>query len=154
MGSFKKLVNILLGTKKEYAVKDLGIFHSKVCDWWQNEHYAWWSTVQLPSYSAETVIWLEGDASAPLSQQLLDLQALLENWKSVIARVESLLPNESRLVHKEEAYISWQNRFYPEEIKASVKYNDSWEITFTTDDLDYCFSFIWKNNTVRDLTLY
>ena len=95
MGSFKKLVNILLGTKKEYAVKDLGIFHSKVCDWWQNEHYAWWSTVQLPSYSAETVIWLEGDASAPLSQQLLDLQALLENWKSVIARVESLLPNES-----------------------------------------------------------
>lgn len=34
MGSFKKLVNILLGTKKEYAVKDLGIFHSKVCDWW------------------------------------------------------------------------------------------------------------------------
>ena len=48
----------------------------------------------------------------------------------------------------------WQNRFYPEEIKASVKYNDSWEITFTTDDLDYCFSFIWKNNTVRDLALY
>ena len=154
MGSFKKLVNILLGTKKEYVVKDLGIFHSKVCDWWQNEHYTWWSTVQLPSYSAETVIWIEGDASAPLSQQLLDLQALLEDWKSVIARVESLLPNESRLAHKEEAYISWQNRFYPEEIKASVKYNDSWEITFTTDDLDYCFSFIWKNNTVRDLALY
>ena len=91
MGSFKKLVNILLGTKKEYVVKDLGIFHSKVCDWWQNEHYTWWSTVQLPSYSAETVIWLEGDASAPLSQQLLDLQALLEDWKSVIARVYYLM---------------------------------------------------------------
>jgi len=36
MGFFKKLVDILFGTQKEYAVKDLGIFHSKVCDWWQN----------------------------------------------------------------------------------------------------------------------
>ena len=80
MGFFKKLVDILFGTQKEYAVKDLGIFHSKVCDWWQNEHYNWWST--------------------------------------------------------------------------SVKYNNSWKITFTTDDLDYSFSIIWKNNTVRDLTLY
>ena len=57
MGSFKKLVNILLGTKKEYVVKDLGIFHSKVCDWWQNEHYTWWSfisssTVTLPASSS------------------------------------------------------------------------------------------------------
>ena len=113
------------------------------------------------------MIWLEGDASAPLSQQLLDLQALLENWKSVIARVESLLPNEERkyfhlvcaneLAHMEMiCAIVYQltKGLSPEEIKASVKYNDSWEITFTTDDLDYCFSFIWKNNTVRDLTLY
>ena len=62
MGFFKKLVDILFGTQKEYAVKDLGIFHSKVCDWWQNEHYNWWSTIQLPLYSTETVIWIEGDA--------------------------------------------------------------------------------------------
>ncbi len=60
MGFFKKLVDILFGTQKEYAVKDLGIFHSKVCDWWQNEHYNWWSTIQLPLYSTETVIWIEG----------------------------------------------------------------------------------------------
>ena len=80
MEFFKKIVNILFGTQKEYAVKDLGIFHSKVCDW-------------------------------------------------------------------------WQNRFYPEAIESSVKYNNSWKITFTTDDLDYSFSIIWENNTVRDLTL-
>ena len=70
MGFFKKLVDILFGTQKEYAVKDLGIFHSKVCDWWQNEHYNWWSTIQLPLYSTETVIWIEGDAQAPLSQHI------------------------------------------------------------------------------------
>lgn len=154
MGFFKKLVDILFGTQKEYAVKDLGIFHSKVCDWWQNEHYSWWSTIQLPLYSTETVIWIEGDAQAPLSQHILDLQVLLKNWESVMAKVENLLPTESRLAHKEEIYTSWQNRFYPEAIESSVKYNNSWKITFTTDDLDYSFSIIWKNNTVRDLTLY
>lgn len=154
MGFFKTLATILLGTRKEYVVKDLGIFTSKVCDWWQNEHYAWWSEVRLPLYSAKTVIWVEGDASAPFPQQLSDLQALLGNWESVIARVGHLLPNESRLAHKEEIYASWQNKFYPEEIKLSVKHKNGWEITFTTNDLDYCFSFIWTNNTVQDLTLY
>ena len=41
----------------------------------------------------------------------------------------------------------------PEEIKLSEKYNNSWEITFTTYDLDYSFSFIWKNNTIQYLIL-
>ena len=36
-GFFKTLVTILLGTRKEYKVEDLGIFSSKVCDWWQND---------------------------------------------------------------------------------------------------------------------
>lgn len=154
MGFFKTLTTILLGTRKEYVVKDLGIFTSKVCNWWQYEQNAWWSEVRLPLYSAETVIWMEGDASAPFPKQLLDLQALLSNWKSVIAQVGNQLPYESRLAQKEEVYASWQNRFHPEGIKSSVKYNDGWEITFTTDDYDYCFSFIWTNSTVRDLTLY
>ena len=91
MEFFKKLVNILFGIQKEYAVKDLGIFHSKVCDWWQNEHYNWWSTIQLPLYSTETVIWIEGNAQAPLSQHIFDLQVLLRNWESVIAKVENFL---------------------------------------------------------------
>lgn len=154
MGFFKRLATILFGTRKEYAVKGLGIFACKVCDWWQDEHYNWWTEVRLPLYSAETVIWVEGDASAPFPQQLSDLQALLRDWESVVARVGNLLPNESRLAHKEEVYASWQNKFHPEEIKPSVKYTNGWEISFTTDDLDYCFSFIWANGTVRDLTLY
>lgn len=144
MNHIKKLAIALLGRKREYAIKGLGVFHSKVCDWWPNERCGWWCTLQLPSYSAETVIWLDGDTSAPLPRQILDLQVLLENWKSVNERVGSRLPDESRLAHKEEIYASWQNRFYPEEIKLSEKYNNSWEITFTTYDLDYSFSFIWK----------
>ncbi len=38
-GFFKTLVTILLGTRKEYKVEDLGVFSGKVCDWWQNDHY-------------------------------------------------------------------------------------------------------------------
>ena len=41
MGFFKKLVDILYGTQKEYAVKDLGIFHSKLCYCCYNYHYNW-----------------------------------------------------------------------------------------------------------------
>ena len=83
MNHIKKLAIALLGRKREYAIKGLGVFHSKVCDWWPNERCGWWCTLQLPSYSAETVIWLDGDTSAPLPRQILDLQVLLENWKSV-----------------------------------------------------------------------
>ena len=101
-GFFKTLVTILLGTRKEYKVEDLGIFSSKVCDWWQNDHYNWFTTLQLPSYSAETVIAMDGDASSPSPQQLLELRALLKNWASITARLDSILPNESRLVHKKE----------------------------------------------------
>ena len=121
MNHIKKLAIALLGRKREYAIKGLGVFHSKVCDWWPNERCGWWCTLQLPSYSAETVIWLDGDTSAPLPRQILDLQVLMENWKSVNERVGSRLPDESRLAHKEEIYASWQNRFYPEEIKLSEK---------------------------------
>ncbi len=78
-GIFQKTGRYFVWNTKEYAVKDLGIFHSKVCDWWQNEHYNWWSTIQLPLYSTETVIWIEGDAQAPLSQHIWDLQVLLKN---------------------------------------------------------------------------
>lgn len=153
MGFFKTLVNNILGTRKEYAVKDLGIFTCKVCEWWQNEQSVWWSAVQLPLYSKETTICLEGNALAPSPQQLSDLQTMLKNWKSVILRIESILPNESRLAHKEEIYTSWQDKFYPEDISAMD--NNSWEITFVRDDLDNYFSFIWnsKNNIMSDFTL-
>lgn len=151
-GFFKTLVTILLGTKKEYTVENIGVFSSKVCDWWQNDHYNWFTILQLPSYSAETVITMEGDASEPSPQQLLELRALLKNWASITARLDNILPNESRLVHKEEIYASWQDHFYPEAIDPSTKDNDGWEITFVREDMDDCFSFIWKNNAVRNLT--
>lgn len=151
-GFFKTLVTILLGTRKEYTVEDIGIFSSKVCDWWQNDHYNWFTILQLPFYSAETVIAIEGDASEPSPHQLLELRALLKNWTSITARLDNLVPNESRLVHKEEIYASWQDHFYPEAIAPFTKGNDGWEITFVKEDMDDWFSFIWKNNIVRNLT--
>ncbi|MBD3589728.1 hypothetical protein [Bacteroides sp. GM023] len=154
MGIFKTLVNDLVGIEKEYAVKDLGIFTCKVCNWWKDKQYTWGGTVRLPFYSEETVILLEGDASAPFAQQLLELQTLLQNWKSMITRLDSMLPNESRLAHKEEIYVSWQDTFYPEAINPAIPTSDGWEITFARkDDLKDYFDFIWKNNTVRELTL-
>lgn len=32
-GFFKTLVTILLGTRKEYTVEDIGVFSGKVCIW-------------------------------------------------------------------------------------------------------------------------
>ena len=154
MGIFKTLANELFGVKKEFEVKGLGIFTCKVCDWWRNEHYTWGGTVRLPIYSEETIILLEGDASAPLPQQVLELQALLQDWKSIIARLDSMLLNESRFAHKEEIYDSWQDKFYPEDIAPAIPCSDGWEITFSrTDDLKDYFGFIWKNNTVQELEL-
>ena len=154
MGIFKTLVNDLVGIEKEYEVKDLGIFTCKVCNWWKDKQYTWGGTVRLPFYSEETAILLEGDASAPFEQQLLELQTLLQNWKSMITRLDSMLPNESRLAHKEEIYASWQDTFYPETINPAIPCSDGWEITFIRkDDLKDYFGFIWKNNTVRELTL-
>lgn len=154
MGIFKTLINDLLGTKKEYEVKNLGIFTCKVCNWWQDQRYTWGGTVRLPFYSKETVILMEGDASTPLLQQSLELQTLMQNWKSLIERLDSMLPNESRLAHKEEIYASWQDTFYPEAINPAIPYSDGWEITFVRKDglKDY-FCFIWKNNSVRELAL-
>lgn len=90
MGIFKMLINELLGTKKEYEVKDLGIFTCKVCNWYQDKHYTWSGIVQLPFYSKKTIILMEGDASAPLPQQVLELQTILQNWKSVITKLDSM----------------------------------------------------------------
>ena len=38
-GFFKTQVTFLLGTRKEYTVEDIGVVSSKVCEWWQNDHY-------------------------------------------------------------------------------------------------------------------
>lgn len=154
MGFFKTIVNDLLGAKREYAVKGLGIFTCKVCEWWKEERYIWSGTVRLPSYPEETVILVEGDALAPSPQQLAELRMLLDNWDAVILRLESMLSRESRLAHKEEIYASWQKTFYLDSITPVAEDNGGWEIAFErTDDKKDYFFFIWKNNTIYDLTL-
>ena len=80
MKVFKTLINELFGTKREYKVEGLGIFTCKVCDWWRDKCCLWSGAVQLPFYSVETLVLIEGDASAPFSRQLLELQVLLQNW--------------------------------------------------------------------------
>ena len=65
MKVFKTLINELFGTKREYKVEGLGIFTCKVCDWWRDKCCLWSGAVQLPFYSVETLVLIEGDASAP-----------------------------------------------------------------------------------------
>lgn len=67
MGIFKTIFNELFGSKKMYEVKDLGIFTSKVCDWWLDKEYSWGTAVRLPPYSKDTFVLVEGDASAPVT---------------------------------------------------------------------------------------
>lgn len=154
MGFFKTVVNDLLGSKREYAVKDLGIFTCKVCEWWKEERYSWTGTVRLFSYPEETVILVEGDALAPLPQQLEEVRMLLEKWEAVMIQLDSILLRESRLAHKEEIYASWKETFYPDSITPVAGEDGGWEVAFeTTDDKKDYFFFIWKNNTIQDLTL-
>ena len=154
MGIFKTIVNDLVGTEKEYEVKDIGTFTCKVCNWWLDKYYTWSAIVQLPTYQDDTAILLEGDASAPSMKQMLELHVLMQSWNSMLERLDSMLHNESRLAHKEEIYASWQDTFYPETINPAIPDSDGWEITFVRKDglKDY-FGFIWKNNSARELTL-
>lgn len=154
MGIFKAMFNDLFGSKRTYEAKDLGVFTCNVCDWWLDKEYCWGGAVRLPSYSQDTIVLVEGDAVAPSPQQLADLRKLRQEWESVIARLDSMLPRESMLAHKEEIFASWHDTFYPEGITPSLEDGGGWEIGFErTDDLKDHFYFIWSRNTVQGLTL-
>lgn len=58
-------------------------------------------------------VLIEGDASAPFSRQLLELQVLLRNWGPMAEQLDSMLSSKSQQKHKEKIYGSWQNDFYP-----------------------------------------
>lgn len=154
MGIFKTVFNHLFGSERTYEVKGLGIFTCKVCNWCQDESYTWSGMVKLPLYSKETVILMNGDASSPSPQQVSALWKLLESWKLIITQLDGMLHQESRFVHKDEIYASWQDSFYPDSIVPDVPECNGWEISFERqDDLKDYFSFIWRNNKVQELTL-
>ena len=154
MKVFKTLINELFGTKREYKVEGLGIFTCKVCDWWRDKCCLWSGAVQLPFYSVETLVLIEGDASAPFSRQLLELQVLLQNWVPMAEQLDSMLSSKSQQKHKEKIYGSWQNDFYPYTIVPAVLYSDSWEIVFYRNSgVNYNFTVFWKDNRVQDLRL-
>lgn len=151
---FKTLINELFGTKREYKVEGLGIFTCKVCDCWKDQSYLWGGAVQLPFYSVETLVLIEGDASAPFSKQLLELQVLLQNWVPMTKQLDNLLSCKSEQKHKEKIYASWQDNFYPYTIVPAVLYSESWEIVFYKNSgINYHFTVFWKDNTLQDLLL-
>ena len=88
----------------------------------------WCSAIAF--YSVETLVLIEGDASAPFSGQLLELQVLLQNWVPMAEQLDSMLSSKSQQKHKRKIYGSWQNEFYPYTIVPAVLYSDSWEIVF------------------------
>lgn len=151
--AFKALVNELFGTKKEYQVKDLCVFTCKVCDWWLDKRYFWTGIVRLPFYAEETMILIEGDASAPFPRQLSELQELLQNWESMVIQLDNMMSVRIRKTHKEKIYASWQDKFYPDAI--TVPYSgDGWEIIFyRKSGVNYNFTVVWKNNNVQKLLL-
>ena len=99
-------------------------------------------------------VLIEGDASAPFSRQLLELQVLLRNWGPMAEQLDSMLSSKSQQKHKEKIYGSWQNDFYPYTIVPAVLYSDSWEIVFYRNSgVNYNFTVFWKDNRVQDLRL-
>lgn len=59
----------------------------------------WCSAIAL--YSVETLVLIEGDASAPFSRQLLELQVLLQNWVPMAEQLDSMLSSKSQQKYKE-----------------------------------------------------
>lgn len=150
---FKTLINELLGTRKEYQAKDLCVFTCKICDWWLDKQYLWTGIVRLPFYAEETIILVEGDASAPFPEQLSEIQVLLRNWQSMAIQLDNMMSVKSREARKEKIYASWEDQFYPYTI--TVPYSgDGWEIIFyRKSGVNYSFTVVWKNNTVQKLLL-
>lgn len=151
--AFKTLINELLGTRKEYQAKDLCVFTCKICDWWLDKQYLWNGIVRLPFYAEETIILVEGDASAPFPEQLSEIQVLLRNWQSMAIQLDNMMSVKSREARKEKIYASWEDQFYPYTI--TVPYSgDGWEIIFyRKSGVNYSFTVVWKNNTVQKLLL-
>lgn len=151
--AFKTLINELLGTRKEYQAKDLCVFTCKICDWWLDKQYLWTGIVRLPFYAEETIILVEGDASAPFPEQLSEIQVLLRNWQSMAIQLDNMMSVKSREARKEKIYASWEDQFYPYTI--TVPYSgDGWEIIFyRKSGVNYSFTVVWKNNTVQKLLL-
>lgn len=151
--AFKTLINELLGTRKEYQAKDLCVFTCKICDWWLDKQYLWTGIVRLPFYAEETIILVEGDASAPFPEQLSEIQVLLRNWQSMAIQLDNMMSVKSREARKEKIYASWEDQFYPYTI--TVPYSgDGWEIVFyRKSGVNYSFTVVWKNNTVQKLLL-
>lgn len=90
--------------------------------------------VHLPLNSKDAIVLVEGDASYPSPEQLADLRKLLHDWETVVARLDSTLPRESMLAHKEEIYTSCHDTFCPEGITPSLEGGGGWEIGFERTD--------------------
>lgn len=150
----KSMLVGLIGTNREYEVKGLGVFDSKVCHWIKKEDYTWSSSVQTPFYDEETIILLDGDIDGPSQQQILALRKLLHNWESILSDLDKLLLQECRTKRKQEIYASWRDTFFLEAICPLGSDKNEWEIAFERkDDLKDYFSFIWRDDRIEDLTL-
>ena len=153
MDFIKRLANNLLGTRKEHAVNGLGIFSCKVLECWKTDHYLWWSEIRLPSCPETMTIMANGDARSPFQSQTTRIKQLLENWETVLDRVDTVLSARIRGEKEIAAYANWRERFYPQSIWASDKNNKELEISFVDSDLEYSFRFTWSDGLVRSLVL-
>lgn len=153
MDFIKRLANNLLGTRKEHAVNGLGIFSCKVLECWKTDHYLWWSEIRLPSCPETMTIMANGDARSPFQSQTTRIKQLLENWGTVLDRVDTVLSARIRGEKEIAAYANWRERFYPQSIWASDTNNKELEISFVDSDLEYSFRFTWSDGLVRSLVL-
>lgn len=153
MDFIKRLANNLLGTQKEHAVNGLGIFSCKVLECWKTDHYLWWSEIRLPFCPETMTIMANGDARSPFQSQTTRIKQLLENWGTVLDRVDTVLSARIRGEKEIAAYANWRERFYPQSIWTSDTNNKELEISFVDSDLEYSFRFTWSDGLVRSLVL-
>lgn len=153
MDFIKRLANNLLGMRKEHAVNGLGIFSCKVLECWKTDHYLWWSEIRLPFCPETITIMANGDARSPFQSQTTRIKQLLENWETVLDRVDTILSARIRGEKEIAAYANWRERFYPQSIWTSDTNNKELEISFVDSDLEYSFRFTWSDGLVRSLVL-
>ena len=153
MEFIKRLANNIFGKRKIYVVKDLGTFNCKVLNCLKNKNYHWFASLQLPSYSEETFVCVDGDENSPYVQQTDFLKTILKNWKDMLEQIDRVLPKHVRNIKNRKIFIYWKKNFYPESISMQTTSGNEVEITFTTYDLEHSFCFVLKDGYVRNLTL-
>ncbi|MEP2280952.1 hypothetical protein [Maribacter sp.] len=150
------IVDLLFGKKKTFNHAKLGILKSdRIKGNNQTKTYTWRGSILMGTNTTDTLMYLEGNNSAPFSNHTDFVSQLVENWES------TYLPDIEEEIRKKridqvEGFSNWKNDFYLAAIYAKNKKNTDFEITLEHEDgknLD-TIGIDVKNGIIANVEIY